>query len=445
MKILPHLRAAERVRVPAERNSAPANDPSVARNREAFCEELIRGLPAKRRATALSAWFALALMACSASGDAEERRLLESYGIDASAAEIMAVERLPGIREISVFDTLYAGDADLPLFRVRALLPGRQGAVLIANSGANEILAVDGSGNLTWRAGGRGEGPAEFRALGGLQSWRGDTVVALDQARNLASFWTTSGEFVRSLSADPVIAAASSDVVFSVPGAIIGVLEGGHLVVRGPEVGVRRGEPGLSRVATALTIIEQGTEPTTLAQLPGPWLFELRKPGRLPALLAPMAVGTGLAVDGDRIAWARNDAYEVVLLEPDARASHIWRVREPLEPVTRSVRNDYLRDWSPWFPVEEEIDFPAEVPSFDRMFVALNGDLWARHYRWDEGGEVWTRFDRRRGGVERFRFPARVRIMAATDGNAYGILTDEFDAEHLIRFERLLAYSRASI
>lgn len=310
----------------------------------------------------------------------------------------------------------------------------------MANAGDHEILAVDDEGSVLWRAGGEGMGPGEFQSLARLGRWRGDTLVALDPAQNRASFWTGEGKFLRTSTATPGGPSPSPDLAFFKPGELIGVLQDGSLVFRGPETASRLGEPGLRRVRTPLTIVHPDGTSRAPVELPGPWMYELAKAGPLPALLAPMTAGTPLAIRGDDFAWARTDKYEVVVFDVEGHVKRILRIDKELQRLTAAERSRYSDNWSPWFSVDEPIPFPSdEVPSLDRIFFSAENELWARRYNWGgapslEGPEEWIRLDTVTGRIDGFRFPDHVRVLAATTREAYGVWRDELDVEHVERF-----------
>jgi hypothetical protein len=117
--------------------------------------------------------------------------------------------------------------------------------------------------------------------------------------------------------------------------------------------------------------------------------------------------------------------------------TRVFGVREPLEQVTDSLRRSYLESsgYRTWFPVEETIPFPATLPAFDRTFVSSSGAIWARRFSWGDTPEEWIHFTASPVAVFRVRFPSRVRIMTATADAAYGVMRDERDVEHLVRFQ----------
>lgn len=91
--------------------------------------------------------------------------------------------------EASVSIGRVVGEEAYLLHGVAAAVTLRDGRIVLANSGTNEIRVFDASGThqATW--GRTGEGPGEFTALAGVASWPGDSIVAWGtQARTIAVF-----------------------------------------------------------------------------------------------------------------------------------------------------------------------------------------------------------------------------------------------------------------
>jgi hypothetical protein len=310
--------------------------------------------------------------------------------IDTTRAGVVLSERLPDPVRLDNAETIQLRDssgAEVPLFRVTDLLLGPGGRFHVANSGSAEIITFDSLGSLRWRVAGRGDGPREFRVLGLLQAWQGDTIAAIDSRRNSISFWTGSAVHIRTIAAGPLpMEPADAD-------------------------------------ATLLFL-----------PLPGADVFELRIPGRMPAVLTPMSRLTALAVRGEHLLWARSDAYAIAVLEPQGHVVRILQVAQRLRAVSPEIRRAYLESWSPWFPVTEEIPFPREITSFDRVFAGADGRIWARLYHWGDKPEEWVVFSDRHGVEAAFSFPPRIRVRSADTRVALGIARDSQHVERVVRF-----------
>lgn len=381
----------------------------------------------------------LLLLPISSCADEQEARVAPVFGLDFSSVEHVVFAGWPELRSIDEVEFLTPGErltSDLRLHEVRDLLVLENDAIVVAHAGASEVLRIEPSGTVSWRSGGPGEGPGEFSAMGRLQAWEGDTLIAVDPALRRATFLSESGALARVLSGAWESPAPETPVVFSVPGQVIGVARTGELVLLGPTHARRMGEPGLRQARTHLTVISPSrgeSRSETLANLPGLWAYELRNPQALPAILAPMSAGTPVAIFADVFAWARTDAFDVVVFDRGGRVHQVFSVDEPLDAVTSELRANYMDTWQPWFPVDESVPFPSHVPAFDRVFFSRQGDMWVRRFHWGEDVEQWARFSEDGQALDLFRFPPRVQIMAATRSHAFGVSRDEMDVERLVR------------
>jgi len=152
-----------------------------------------------------------------------------------------------------------------------------------------------------------------------------------------------------------------------------------------------------------------------------------------------MTVGVSVDVGMDGIVWGRADSFEVFVIDGQGEVEQSIRLDQPLERVTRQMKDSYLEHWSPQFPVQEEIPFvTAEVPSFDRVFRSSSGNIWLRRHNPlapydDESRERWMSLSSDSPPVE-YRFPVKVRILAASRAIVYGIALDSLDVERVVGF-----------
>jgi hypothetical protein len=395
-----------------------------------------RGSPNLPRAVALAVVMALGF-ACGTDGATD----LGSFeGIDLSEAQQFSFPAWPEVQHVTGMERLpgeRAAGPELLFHGIRDVHVSDDGTFYVAHGGSHEVVALDPGGPVLWRAGREGEGPGEFQVMGGVQGWTGDTLVILDGVRPRASFLTSSGEFSRVASAVPEVPEPEWPVALLVPARPIGVAPDGRILFEGPTRVPREGSPGLRRGRTPLTLVPpspDGSGPEVVADLPGIRAYELRTPQVFAAILAPMSVTSPLAVSREGIAWARADAFQVILFDFGGRGLRVFSVDEGLDPVTPELRADYLEEaWRPWFQVDGPVPFPSHVPAFDRVFLSWEGDVWARRFHWGERAQVWARFSAEGGGLDVYRLPTGVTVMAAAGGLAYGVYRDEMDVEHLVR------------
>ena len=91
-----------------------------------------------------------------------------------------------------------AGEEPYMLHRANDATTLSDGRIVIANTGTNELRVFDAAGvhQATW--GSSGEGPGEFAALAGVDTWPGDSIVAWDGRESSISVFDSAGGFARS-------------------------------------------------------------------------------------------------------------------------------------------------------------------------------------------------------------------------------------------------------
>ncbi len=125
----------------------------------------------------------LGFMACESDEGADglDTQLRDSAGI-----RIVENPRIPkGSRlawrigpEPSLSIGVLEGDEPHMLFFVTDATRLADGRIVIANAGSAELRIFDSNGSHLGTRGGRGEGPGEFRELGNVAPWPGDSLVA---------------------------------------------------------------------------------------------------------------------------------------------------------------------------------------------------------------------------------------------------------------------------
>lgn len=103
----------------------------------------------------------------------------DSGGVRFVRVPALTALSLPDLPAERLYSTEDIGGEELELFRVRDALFLRDGTLVIANGGSEELLFVDPSGGSVRRFGGRGGGPGEFEGLrrvisapnGGFYGW----------------------------------------------------------------------------------------------------------------------------------------------------------------------------------------------------------------------------------------------------------------------------------
>ena len=342
------------------------------------------------------------------------------------SAGIMVVEnsqpapdsRLPwavGAQPSLSIGSVASGGAD-ELFRVTDAIRLKDGRIVVANLGTNElkVFGPDGSHAGTW--GRRGEGPGEFTAHGptAVAHWPGDSIAVADAVYSpRLPIFDMNGNHGRDVAIE------------ATRGGILDVLPDGGIVSQGSQVFNRTAvfeTRDLVRLETEWSVLDvDGTLYASLGRLPyGEAYFSETWGGDMQHPFQRRTVG---AVWGDLLAVGVQDSYEIKAFAADGS-------------LVRIVR----RDWDPRTPTQAEYDERAPwgvppvdaFPAFGEILSDRAGYLWVREYGMSgEGAAVWTVFDsagRVQGLVET---PSGLDVFEIGEEYVLGLMKDELGVEYV--------------
>ena len=89
------------------------------------------------------------------------------------------------------------GEKPYLLHFVRNTMRLRDGRIVVANGGSNELRFFDAMGNHLASRGGRGEGPGELGRLLRIDPWPGDSILARDAPNQGISVFDSDGNYGR--------------------------------------------------------------------------------------------------------------------------------------------------------------------------------------------------------------------------------------------------------
>ena len=342
----------------------------------------------------------------------------------------IASERRWEVGTSPIFEAGRLGNSDaLDLFGVRGVVRLNDGTTVVANSGQVELLFLSPSGSLVSRSGGRGDGPGEFRQIGKIGRYRGDSVFAMDYARGALSFFNSSGQFGRSLQLHSLVehgywpagALADGRMVFFSDAFMIG---GGAF-------------PQDSTWAFILDL------ETLVADTIG--RFPKSDAGNPPGALAlgPTSVMT---VGAGNVYWGRGDAFEFREYTGAGELQRIISKRwEPIRVTDKDwdrhgqARFESLRRSRSSNPEElvrrarqehERIDHAEHLPAFITAFVDSQENLWVREYPLTGVHDAsWFVFSPDGQWVTTLEMPFGFSLYDAGPDWVIGIYKDELDVE----------------
>ena len=297
----------------------------------------------------------------------------------------------------SVF-RLGADEDDPPsqFFRILDVALLASGDVIVVDGGRSEVRRYDAGGRHLWSAGGRGEGPGEFRSPRYLGRREDGAFLIWDRSLSRLSVLGEQGDLI-----------AAERPSFGSEFVAQGLFDDGTWLVTFPE---------------SIAAPEAGT---TWADTVGLWRYDpvRRDRTQLATMLGQRWIWTGRhmlpvpfsprplrAIDGTRLAVASGPDAQVSL--HDAAGSLVARYRV----------------------VRDRMDIPRYQPAFDQLLTEPDGAIWARRFRSDPLSHVpttWDVFDRTGVYLGPVSTPGGLTVLAVRDGLLAGVYRDELGVEYV--------------
>jgi len=314
-------------------------------------------------------------------------------------------------------------------------LPDRR--IVVADGGSQQLRAFDAEGRFLGAAGGRGDGPGEFRLINDIGYGPGDSVWVYDFGTRRFTILTDSLRLVRTMTLGSELSSIGS----------VGRLADGSFIVReywstGSEIrsGLTRDPAAVARYAP------QSSLPDTVGLFPGREVFIGSEAGRA-VMSAPLfARNLSAAVRGNEVIIGDQVRFELGVYTASGALLRIVRVPDvdlhlgaaDLDAEIRARlareqpdRRQRLRAHL------EAMEAPATRPAYGRILVDRPGHIWVAEYSGalDEP-RSWRVFDAEGRLLGRVALPARFRLHDIGDDWLLGTWRDELDVER-VRLYRL--------
>ena len=302
----------------------------------------------------------------------------------------------------------------------------RDGRIVVANGGSNDLRIFDAEGGHLATRGGGGEGPGEFERLLGIEPWAGDSIVAWRAPRAGFSVFDSDGNYGRTFT----LADAGST-----PGFLWSVKsptnDGGMLVYSNREAA------GIDdmRITDVMSVQIRDGEGDVLNSLgthPGP-----EQSGML--LATVYARGFVAELWGDLVIISTNYRYELKAFTRDGVLARIVRRGHELRAPTEAEVFAYIEAVSRpgTSPQENRSRFQSvpvaeHFPAYGAVRSDRAGYLWVREYDFpleERPAPLWTVFDpdgRALGFVET---PKDLRIFEIGEDYILGTYRDELGVQ----------------
>lgn len=268
------------------------------------------------------------------------------------------------------------------LYELNGVVSARRlsdGRIVIANARSSELRVYDASGIHLRTIGRNGEGPGEFRNLGGVFRLPGDSILTLDRALRRLTVFDTQGNVGR------IVPLESPDGTHSPQ--LTGVFDDGSFLVLAtrtltPEAGV-----GVHRIpGQVFHYAADGTPGALITPLETQeWAALDGDPGLL--LMVRAFPRNGYAVTDGRIVYVGDtDRFEIRAYGADGSLARILRRTDEPVPVTQDLMDAWGKVRIDAAPTEDAkrrereilsaMPFPETLPAFGRMIAGADGSLW---------------------------------------------------------------------
>jgi hypothetical protein len=321
------------------------------------------------------------------------------------------------------------------LFRVTRALRLADGRIVVGNGGTNELRFFDPGGRFVRSAGRTGEGPGEFRGLGTVFPYRGDSLLVSDTRLRRLSVFDGHGAFGRSFTVQ-----TSDALPFA---SVIGVFHDGSLFGQGF---VRTGDgvpSGLQRYDVSFYHLDTlAALLTALPDFPGTDAYFEAFDRGFRVHQALFGRRTWYLAAGHGFYVAANDRYELQRYRMDGTPDRVVRWARAPRPVTEQdvaaerarreegARSDQARrDAGRIFG---QLPRPDTFPAYGAVLVDDSLNLWVGDYVPGSSAPTrWTVFDA--AGRVLGTVPNPGGFMPDHIGHDFllGRWRDELDVEHV--------------
>lgn len=354
-------------------------------------------------------------------------------------------------------------DPDHAFGFIRMIEVDRRGGIYSTHSGESRVRRWTVEGAADGFVGREGEGPGEFtdvRAIGLF----GDSLWVMDSRANRISFFDLDATFLGSLT--PEVDLGTRDAPYPLPARPEYPLRGGGLYGRSPAfsqavaVGDLTWTPHVRMDAEGTvtdTIYRQAHSPEhQLALLAADGQGGTFGPQPFPD--GPVTA-TDLARDRllvlERGAWAGAGPAAFTVTALGMRGDTLWRLERVYDPVPLPAervdsaiddRAEALHGFMSRMEsgltvatvrdrVAEAVYRPAYLPAATGLVAGRDGSVWIQLAALPEDppGSTWLLLDEDGEPTARIRTPPGLRVLAADREHVWGVVSDEFDVNYIVR------------
>lgn len=327
------------------------------------------------------------------------------------------------------------GPPEYQLYRVTAVCQMMDGRIVVANAGTFELRFYDAAGHYLFSAGGKGNGPGEFRDLTWLDDIDRDSLIVFDRGLSTVSVFDIHGRFRRSFRLDPI-----GPDLFPYP---VGLLEDGDLLVYGAQVFRPQNAPsGLVKTASPYVLYSMNGEiRDTVGRLPGPTVFLDVEGSSMEVLRLPLGPLPDAAVYRNGFFYT-DGADEIQYHAADGEVPLSVGLERPVRPVTSDdvafvVRSLIGETSDPRLRTQlrrtlARVPYPDRLPGFSQLLVDNRGNIWGLETPAPRDSTAWwTIFSSSGALTARVASPTTLRVYDVSGDHLVGVVTDSLGVERV--------------
>lgn len=334
------------------------------------------------------------------------------------------------------------------LTTVHPLVTDRAGErVYVGQRMENLVRIFDAeSGDFIRRFGRTGSGPGEFQGMIHM-GWTGDTLVIVDQVLDHASFFSPTGQHIRSdrIASEPipdygvarVIATLDNGTVVGSPGFTLGPANA-RASPRIPFVQMSRSGAVL-RTLGYYDVSEASGEATL-----GDRYVVFQMPMSQRSFLTTAPGGDGAFVTQAPTSTEARPTFSVTRLGVEGDTVYHRSFRYTPRPLPPSANEELDRAAERMFPgapvalARQTLREAVKLPPFQRpvseVVAGWDGELWLRHAELPDGRAVWLILSPTGDISGMAQVPGGLTIKTVQGEAVWGVIHDEWDVPSVVRY-----------
>jgi len=314
----------------------------------------------------------------------------------------------------------------------------RDGTVVVADEGSQEVRFFGPDGAHRRTVGRRGGGPGEFTGLAALGKDAGGRVWAYDFSLRRITWMDGEGNVtgLTSLGLEPAMLFPLGLLVDET--FLLKQLWGAEVTSQASTTGLRRDPIAFVRFGRDGSLVD------TLGLFPGREVYITEEDGRGVMNTPPFARNTSATIRGDRVVVGAQSRYELCELSPEGRLLRLIRIPGREKAVGAEELEGYIQSRLQTAPPErhpeirrslEGMPIPGRVPPYGALLTDSGGNLWVGEWAmYPETARSWDVFDATGAWLGTVLVPSDFDPRDLGDDWILGVARDALDVETVVLY-----------